>query len=122
MDLSQYKYVYNAAAYFAGVEKYPNGLMEQLLKPGNDGFSALCWAMAEMSTQGELIRRDMGHDKREPLSEEKLRLHMTPRNISEARTIVMTAIAKGLGKGGEDEEDEEVDEVMAEIQKKTESD
>ena len=120
MDLKKYGYVYNAAAHFAGVEKYPEGLMPELMKPGKDGFNALCWALAEMSMQAELIRRDMGYDRREPLDENKVRACMTFKNIPVAREIVMNAIVKGLGKGVED--GEEFDEVLAELEKKTETD
>ena len=119
MDLNQYSYVYNAAAHFAAQDKYPDGLWAELVKPGKAGHEALCWALAETSMQGELIRRDMGHDKRETLSEDKLRLYLKPKQINEARTIVLTAMTKGLNSA---DEDDEVDEVMAEIQKKTETD
>lgn len=119
MDLNQYSYVYNAAAHFAAMDKYPDGLWAELVKPGKAGHEALCWALAETSMQGELIRRDMGHDKRETLDEAKLRLYLKPKQINEARTIVLTAMTKGLNST---DEAEEVDEVMAEIQKKTATD
>lgn len=119
MDLTKYSYVYNAAAHFAAMEKYPDGLWAELVKPGKAGFDALCWALAETSTQAELVRRDMGHDKREALDEDKLRIYLKPRQINEARTIVLNAMTKGLNSG---DEGEEVDEVMAEIQKKTATD
>lgn len=119
MDLNQYGYVYNAAAHFAAQEKYPDGLWAELIKPGAAGFDALCWALAETSMQAELVRRDMGHDRRDALSEDKLRIHLKPRQINEARSIVLTAMTKGLSA---DDEADEVDEVMAEIQKKTGTD
>lgn len=119
MDLSKFSFVYNADAHFAAMEKYPDGLWAELIKPGKAGFGALCWALAETSMQAELIRRDMGQDKRETLIEDKLRLYLKPKQINEARSIVLTAMTKGLGKG---DDGEEVDEVMAEIQKKTETD
>lgn len=119
MDLSQYSYVYNAAAHFAAMEKYSEGLWAELVKPGKAGFEALCWALAETSMQAELIRRDMGHDKRETLDEAKLHMYLKPRQINEARTIVLNAMTKGLNSA---DDGEEVDEVMAEIQKKTGTD
>ena len=119
MDLNQYSYVCNAAAHFAAQDKYPEGLWTELVKPGKAGFDALCWALAETSIQGELIRRDMGYDKRETLDESKFRLYLKPRQINEARTIIMNAMIKGLNSG---DEADEVDEVMAEIQKKTATD
>lgn len=119
MDLSKYNYVYNAAAHFAAMEKYPDGLFPELMKPGKSGNEALCWALAETSMQGELIRRDMGYDRGEPLAEDALRLYLKVRQINEARGIVLTAITKGLG---QDDGEEEVDEVLSEIEKKTETD
>lgn len=119
MDLTQYQYVYNAAAHFAAMDKYPDGLWAEMIKPGKAGFDALCWALAETSMQGELIRRDMGYDRQEPLPEDKLRMYLKPRQVNEARTIVLNAMTKGLNNA---DEGEEVDEVMAEIQKKTATD
>lgn len=118
-DFSKYDFVYNAAAHFAAQDKYPDGLWAELVKPGKAGFDALCWALAETSMQGELIRRDMGHDKRETLDEDKLRLYLKPRQINEARTIVLNAMTKGLSN---DDDNEEIDEVLLENQKKTETD
>ena len=118
-DFSKFDFVYNAAAHFAALDRFPDGLWSELVKPGKAGHEALCWALAETSLQGELIRRDMGHDKRETLDENKLRLYLKPRQINEARSIILTAMTKGLNSA---DEEEEVDEVMAEIQKKTATD
>ena len=109
--------VYNAAAHFAAQERYPEGLSEALSAPGGKGFEALCWAVGELSTQGELIRRDMGHDKKEPLTAEYVRLHLKPSELLAAKSAVIEAMIRGLNSG---DEDEEVDEVLAELQKKTE--
>ena len=46
-------------------------------------------------------------------------LKLKPAQIRAATALVMQAISDGLGKG---EESEEVDEILAELQKKTESD
>lgn len=118
-DFSKFDFVYNAAAHFAAMDRFPDGLWSELVKPGKAGHEALCWALAETSLQGELIRRDMGHDKRETLDENKLRLYLKPRQINEARTIVLNAMTKGLSN---DDDNEEIDEVLLENQKKTETD
>jgi hypothetical protein len=118
-DFSKYDFVYNAAAHFAAMDRFPDGLWLELVKPGKAGHEALCWALAETSLQGELIRRDMGRDKRETLDENKLRLYLKPRQINEARTIVLNAMTKGLSN---DDDNEEIDEVLLENQKKTETD
>jgi hypothetical protein len=116
MDFSKYHFVYNAAAHFAAMEKYPEGIVAELMKPGTAGLESLCWALEEMSVQGDLLRRDMGHDKGATLNAKKLLLRMMPRDINEARSIVMGGIAKGLKQSTEAEE---IDEVLAEIEKKT---
>lgn len=117
MNLNRYYFVYNAAAHFAAANKYPGGLMQEMIKP--DGFDAICWALEELSTQGELIRRDMGHDKQAPLKSDVAKRLLMPYQIPEAKNIIFSAIAAGLNPP---DADEEVDEVLAENQKKTESD
>jgi len=117
MNLNSYYFVYNAAAHFAAAKKYPDGLMQEMVKP--DGFDAICWALEELSTQGELIRRDMGHDRQSPLRAETAKRLLMPYQIIEAKNIIFSAIAAGLNPPGENEE---VDEVLVENQKKTASD
>ena len=120
MDFSKYSFVYNAEAHFKGVDRYPGGVIEAMQKDGTEGFNALCWALAEMSLQGELIRRDMGYDKGKTLSEDYLKRNIRLKDLNTARETALNAIIRGLK--GEDKEDEEVDEVLLELQKKTESD
>lgn len=119
MDFTQYHLAYNAAAHFAAQEKYPDegGLIGVITQSGTAGFEALCWALAELSTQGELIRRDMGFDRQEPIRQSQAALYLKPMEIMEARKAVMQAISDGLKTTTD--ENEEVDEVLAELQKKT---
>lgn len=121
MRLRDYSYVYNAAAHFATVEKYPGaeGIYAELKKGGVEAFEATCWALAEMARQGELIRRHMGETPRETPDAETFALELRPRQIVAAQGIVMDAIRDGLS--NKDDEDE-VDEVLAELQKKTGAD
>lgn len=120
MRLKDYTYLYNAAAHFAAAEKYngPEGLFGALKEPGMPGLEALCWALAETSRQGELMRRYMGETPRETPTAEEWLLKLRPNQIKAATGLVLTAMVDGLGKG----EDEEVDEVLAELQKKTSTD
>lgn len=120
MDFSKYSFVYNAEAHFKGVDKYPDGIMEAMQQKGKAGFDALCWLLAEMSLQGELIRKDMGYEPGEVLTEKQIKTHLTIPELNEARGIALSAVVKGLR--GDGKEDEEVDEVLAEIEKKTEND
>ena len=88
MNIKDLHLLYNAAAHFAAQEKYPDGLISAMSSTGKEGFDALCWAVVELSTQGELCRRAMGHDK--------------------AKLLTL-----------EEDENAEVDEVLAELEKKT---
>lgn len=118
MDFTKYHLTYNAAAHFAAKEKYPGGLMQAMVEEGEQGLDALCWALEELSTQGELIRRNLGYDPKEPLQAKILKAILRPADLLSAKTQVLGAIHKGLSPSQEDEE--EIDEVLAELQKKTE--
>lgn len=120
MDFSKYEFVYNAEAHFKSIDKYPDGIMEAMQQKGKAGFDALCWLLAEMSMQGQLVRRDLGYDDGEVLTEKKIKTHLKITELNAAREVALSAIVKGLK--GDGNEDEEVDEVLAEIEKKTESD
>lgn len=109
------KLVYNAAAHFAASEIYPDGVLDAIAAPGEPGFCALCWAIAQLSTQAELIRRDLGHDPRPLLTPEQVKLRMKPSEIVPFKMAVYEAIMRGLNSA---DDDDEIDEVLAELQKK----
>jgi hypothetical protein len=115
MKLDNYHFIYNAQAHFNAKKRYPDGLLKAIQ---SDDFDAICWALEELSTQGELVRRDMGHDRETPLKAETVRRLLMPIQIIDAKNIIYTAIARGMSSG---DETEEVDEVIAENQKKTAS-
>lgn len=110
------KLTYNAAAHFNALDKYPDGLANAITEKGRDGFEALCWALSELSTQTELIRRDMGYDKAPIYPPTFFALHLNPVDLLQAKSEVLNAMTRGLNPG---DESEEVDEVLAELQKKT---
>lgn len=120
MKLKNIPLLYNAAAHFAGMEKFPDGLIEELRKEGAATFDALCWALAEMAKQAELMRRHMGETPKETPSEEDFRVSLRPNQIRPAMEKVLAAIVQGLS--GDKDEEEEVDEVLLELQKKTSED
>jgi len=120
MDFKQYDFIYNASAHFAGAEKYPDGLVPELIKPDKAGFEAACWALAEMATQGELIRRDMGHDRRDAPTAEHFRRHLMPHEYPAVRQLIFERINRGLH--GDVDDGAEVDEVLEELGKKTDGD
>ena len=120
LEFDKYTYLYNADAYFKAQEKFPDGFFHLLLKQDKEAFDALVWFLAELSLQGELVRRYMGEDKKDYLTEEKVRHLMRVKDMPEALRVVVTAIMKGLEI--EADEDEEIDEVLMELQKKTTAD
>lgn len=89
-----------------------------ITQPTQEGFDALCWAVAELATQGELLRRHMGHEPRELLTAEKVRRELAPHQIAQAVSFVMAAVIHGIHEPSD--ADAEVDEVLEELQKKTE--
>lgn len=119
MKLKDLKFVYNAAAHFHAAEKYPDGLIEELKKPGIESFEALCWTAAEMALQGELVRRHMGETPHTAPTAEDFMVSIKPNQISKISEIVFTELASGLGNH---DDDEEIDLVLCEIQKKTSHD
>lgn len=117
IKLESIKLLYNAEAHFAAAEKYPDGLMNELQKRGVESYNAMLWAFTEMAKQAELYRRYMGESPRRILTEKDLRTLMNAGQIRIASKMVLDAIIDGLGEG---DGDEEIDEVLLELEKKTE--
>ena len=89
-----------------------------ITQPTQEGFEALCWAVAELATQGELLRRHMGYEPRELLTAEKVRRELAPHQVTQAISFVMAAVIHGIHEPSD--ADDEVDEVLEELQKKRE--
>lgn len=117
LDFDKYTFLYNADAYFKAQERFPDGFFHLLLKQDKEGFDTIVWFLGELSLQGELVRRYMGEDKRDYLTVEKAQHLLTVKEMPEALRVVVTAIMQGLEI--EADEDEEIDEVLMELQKKT---
>lgn len=118
MKISSVKLLYNAAAHFAACEKYPDGgLVEAIRKPDASSFDAVLWAWAESAKQAELYRRFMGEDPRRILTEEEWRMLIKPGQMAAVTNRVMEAIIEGMG--AESDKDQEIDEVLLELEKKT---
>lgn len=81
-------------------------------------FDAVCWYLAKLSEQGELARRWEGHEAQELFTEADFRTLMTPSDFPAAKLAVIRALNMGFGR--EVEDDEPVDLVLLEMQKKTE--
>ena len=117
MKIADLHLLYNAAAHFKAQERYPDGIIAAMSQDGYAGFEAVCWALAELGSQGELARRDMHYDKQEIPKMDSMLVQLGIREILEAKTAILKAVSSGLHtEGGEDEE---IDEIIAEQQKKT---
>jgi len=117
INFEDYEYLYNADAHFKAMEKFPNGFFQTIVLDNKEGFDALCWGLAELSMQAELVRRYKGEDSKPYLTEDKVHALMDYTQTPEALRIVVMAVSKGLT-GTAADEDEEIDEVLAELQKK----
>jgi len=113
----EYRLLYNAAAHFECAERFPEkGVIEAISGSGMEGFNALCFTLATLSHQAEAARAYEGKETREPIKEEWARLHLRLADVVAAKKAIMEAIRHGVG-----ESDGEVDEVLLELQKKTET-
>lgn len=119
MKLKNVQLLYNAAAHFNAAEKYPEGLVNELQKTGAESYEALFWAFSEMMKQAEMIRRFMGETPNTYYSPEELKLIMRPNQIPIASEMVFRELANALNTPGENEE---IDLVLQEFQKKTTTD
>lgn len=114
----EYFLLFNGAAMLEIDERFGSSveLFELLNQSGRPMFDALCGAAALLAEQGELVRRCMGYDPEEVLSEEKVKTLATPADIMELKRSVVNAIM--LGYGREEGTDGEVDLGLAELNQK----
>ena len=117
MKIDSVPLLYNAAAHFAACEKYPDGLVTELKKENAESFEAMLWAFTEMAKQAELYRRFMGETPRRILTEDEWKSIMRPNQLGRATVRVFEALTKGLSTAADDE-DQEIDEVLIELEKK----
>ena len=118
INFDDYTFLYNADAHFKAMERYPEGFFQTIIGGDLAGFNAVCWGLAETSMQGEMYRRFQGQDKKDYLTEAKVRNMLTLPEMPEAVKVLMDAINKGMRV---QDDGEEIDEVLMELQKKTET-
>lgn len=114
----EYYLLFNGAAMFEVDERFDSSakLLDLLNQNSRSMFDALCWVVALLAEQGELVRRCMGYDPGEMLAEETIRALATPTDIMELRRAVVNAIM--LGYGREEGDGGEVDLGLAELNQK----
>lgn len=120
MKLKGMELLYNASAHFAAANKYPEGLIKELQKGGQESFDALCWVLAETAKQAELMRRHLGENPKDYPNEDDFRVGLTIRQLRTATEMAVNAVIKGL-KGDEPDEDEEIDLGLLELESEKKS-
>ena len=110
----------NGAALFNAYEKFGDKtpLVEHLEGSNKAAFQATCWFLAELATQGELVRRYLGHDHGQFPTEQMFRAVLAPFEVAKAKEAVRKAMLLGFCR--EEKDDSPIDLGLAELQKKTE--
>lgn len=93
------------------------GVFDNIAGADKKAFDAICWYFAKLSEQGEMTRRWEGHDPQPVLTEEDVRVMMTPADMAAVKLAVLRALQQGFAR--EVEDDEPIDIGILELQKKT---
>lgn len=110
---------YSVEVMFEMTEKYKS-ISEALKLMAGDGekaFETLRWFAVKMANDGELLRREEGHEKKPLLSEKELTLRIQPLEYGELKDAVVRAITLGYRRDME-EEDKEIDLGLQELNEK----
>jgi len=110
----------NASALFDCYDRFggDGGLLDSIRGADRESFENLCWMLAKLAEQGELVRRWQGLD-RGPVPAERFFLDtLGPMELPAAKAAVSRAVALGFGREAE-EAPERVDLGLAALQKKT---
>lgn len=92
-------------------------MFEILGENDRKNFQAFCEIIAVLAENGEQCRRQAGYPKGETVSANELKVKMIPRDYMDAKSAALQAIMIGLKRGVIDQ-DEEIDEGLAELEKK----
>ena len=91
-------------------------LLSAMNADSREGYAATCKAAAILAEQGELARRHMGYTPADIVDADEIA--SSPSEYMTVKAAIPVAIALGYGREIKDE-DEEVDLVLVELQKKT---
>ena len=114
-----YALSFTAEALFAVYDKfgYTSDILEstKVLEPSVEGWKNCCWLAALMATQGELQRRNQGHDRKRMLTMEELRTGFMAAESNILREAVRDALVQGFQRDVPDPDtDEEINLVLQE--------
>ncbi len=115
---NEYDLLFNGAAMFAIKEKFDGDNISDLIKDDTAlCFQRACKIAVILAEQGELLRRYMGHTPCETLTEDELRLSISPLSIYALKNKLSEAMMDGYKREVTDENGE-VDLGLAELNKK----
>ena len=114
----EYELLFNGSAMFKMRELYGDDNIAELLE-GQTAitFQRTCKLAVILAEQGELLRRWLGYDQKEMLTEELLRLSLSPIGFLHLKNAVFDAVYEGYSREVKDE-NEEIDLGLAELNKK----
>lgn len=117
-----YSLCLNGAALFAIYDKYGSSVsVFDPIKPATgEGFEAVCFYLAKLAEQGEIVRRWEGHKPRKIPSEAKFKALLSPTEVPEAKAAVQKALRLGFLREHDDRE--VIDIGLAELEKKEAAD
>lgn len=110
----------NGAALFDLYDKFGQDkpILDHIAGTDRASFDALCWMLAKLSEQGELVRRYEGHEAGKIPSEHFFRTNLAPLEIARAKSAVTEAVARGFEREVPGE-DARIDLGLLELEKKT---
>ena len=113
-----YYLLLNGAALFDIYDQFGDkgSVLDHIKGNSRSAFEAICWYLEELATQGELLRRHMGHDRQTVPSVDLFMTLLSPLDVSRARAALYSAIASGFGR--ETEQPREVDKGLLQLEKK----
>ena len=109
----------NGTALLNAYEKFGDkeSLISHLEGTSKASFEATCCFLAELATQGELVRRYQGHNHGKIPTEQMFRVILAPLDIAPAKNAVRVALALGFRR--EVDDGQPVDLGLLELEKKT---
>lgn len=121
MNEQTYFLLLTGAALFEAYDRFGDkgDLMERITGTDSESFQNTVWMLVTMAKHGEAYRRHMGEDARPMLSVDTAMRTMGPRDVIRARVAIRQAFAAGFERK-ETSEEEEIDEGLLDLQKKTE--
>lgn len=116
-----YHLLMTGAALFEAYDRFGDkgDLLDRMIGADSKSFENTVWMLVNLAKHGEAYRRYMGEDALPMLSVEGAICTMGPRDVVAARAAIREAMDAAFAREPRSEE-EEIDEGLLELQKKTE--